>query len=60
MKCRIKRIGNDSYFNKHLGIGMCPNHWTYKDSAKVFNSVAEARTTIKVYKIKNVEIERCK
>jgi hypothetical protein len=48
------------YFNKHLGIGMCPNHWTYKDSSKVFNSVAEGRAAMKVYRLKNVEIERCK
>lgn len=58
MKCRIKRIGNDSYFNKNISSGI--NHWTYRDSAKVFNSVAEGRATMKIYKLKNVEIERCK
>lgn len=58
MKCRIKRIGRDSYFNKHLGIAMCPNLWAYRDEAKIFNSVAEARTTIKLCKLKNVEVEK--
>lgn len=58
MKCRIKKINKDSYFNKHIGIEMCPNLWTYKDGAKVFNSVAEARATIKLCKLKNVEVEK--
>lgn len=58
MKCRIKRIDRDSYFNKHLGLEMCPNLWTYRDNAKVFNSVAEARATIKLFKLKNVEVEK--
>ena len=60
MKCRIKRINSDSYYNKHLGIGICPNHWTYRDEAKIFSSVAEARAIIKVYKLKDVEVEYVK
>ncbi len=57
MKCRIKRKGNDSYFNKNIGF---QNHWTYKEEAKVFNSVAEGRISLKVYKLKNVEVEYVK
>lgn len=60
MKCRIKKIGRDVYFNKHVGIAMCPNLWTYRDEAKTFNSVAEGRATIKLYKLKNVEVEKIK
>lgn len=59
MKCWIKRIDRDSYFNKHIGIDICPNLWTYKSEAKLFDSVAEARATIKVYKLKNCEVEKC-
>lgn len=58
MKCRIKKVDKDVYFKKHIGIEMCPNHWVYRDDAKVFNSVAEARTTIKLCKLKNVEVEK--
>ena len=60
MKCRIKRINSDSYFNKHLGIEMCPNHWTYREGAKIYNRVAYARQVIKQYKLKNVEVEYVK
>jgi hypothetical protein len=45
------------YFNKHLGIGMCPNHWTYKEESKLYDRVAYARQVIKQYKLKNVEVE---
>lgn len=55
MKCRIKRINNDSYFDKNLGF---QNHWTYKEESKLFNSVAEGRAAIKLYKLKNVEIDK--
>jgi hypothetical protein len=55
MKCRIKK--NNSYFNKNIGF---QNHWTYRDEAKTFDSVEDARKTIKLYKIKNVEIEKIK
>ena len=55
MKCRIKRVDNDSYFNKNIGF---QNHWTYINEAKVFDSVADARAIIKVHKIKNAEIEK--
>lgn len=58
MKCRIKRIGNDSYFNKNISVGI--NHWVYREEAKVFDSVAEAKAIIKVYKLKNIEIEKVK
>ncbi len=58
MKCRIKKLNSEMYFNKHLGIEMCPNKWTFKDEAKVFDSVAEGRATMKVYKLKNVEIDK--
>lgn len=57
MKCRIKRVGNDSYFNKNIGF---QNHWAYINEAKVFDSVAEARATMKIFKIKNAEIEKVK
>lgn len=55
MKCRIKRINSDSYFNKNIGF---QNHWVYKDEAKVFGSVACARQVIRQYKLKNVEVEK--
>lgn len=55
MKCRIKRINSDSYFNKNIGF---QNHWAYKDEAKVFGSVANARQVIRQYKLKNVEVEK--
>jgi hypothetical protein len=58
MKCRIKRVDTDLYFNKHLGIEMCPNRWAYRDEAKVFGSVAYARQAIRQYKLKNVEVEK--
>lgn len=64
MKCFIRRYDKekgefkDSYFNKHLWIGQ--NHWVIlKQDAKLFNTVAEARATMKVYKLKNCEVEKC-
>lgn len=57
MKCYIKRINNDTYFNKNLGENF--NHWTPKREAKEFESVADARATMKIYKLKNVEVEKC-
>ena len=59
MKCWIKRLNSDAYFEKHIGLEMCQNKWTYKHDAKLFDSVAEARATIKVYKLKNCEVEKC-
>lgn len=59
MKCWIKRLNRDVYFENHIGVEMCPNKWTYKSEAKLFDSVAEARATIKVYKLKNCEVEKC-
>jgi hypothetical protein len=58
MKCRIKRIGNDSYFNKNISVGV--NHWTYREEAKVYSLVSYARQVIKQYKLKNVEVEYVK
>ena len=64
MKCYIRRFDKeknefrDVYFNKHLFENQ--NHWVgTKQDAKLFNTVAEARATIKLYKIKNVEVEKC-
>lgn len=57
MKCRIKRINSDAYFNKNIGF---QNHWTYRDEAKVFSLVSYARQVIKQYKLKNVEVEYVK
>ena len=59
MKCWIKRLNSDAYFEKNLGIEMCPNKWANKQNAKLFDSVAEARAIIKVYKLKNCEVEKC-
>lgn len=55
MKFRIKRIKNDTYFNKHIANNI--NHWTYKEEAKMFNNYKQAENTIKKFNIKNVEIE---
>ena len=59
MKCWIKRLNSDAYFQKHVGVEMCPNLWTYKAYAKIFDTVAEAKATIKVYKIKNCMVKKC-
>jgi len=66
MNCRIKKIKtgkkkrliSDIYFDKHLELET--NHWAKIDEAKVFDSVADARKTIKDYKLKNVEVEKIK
>ena len=65
MKCYIRRYDNenkvwkDSWFRKHIGIPMCPNHWTiFKSEAKEFDSVKEARWYINFYKLKNCEVEK--
>jgi hypothetical protein len=60
MKCRIKKVGRDSYFNKHIGIDICPNLWGYRDNARIFDSVAEGRAAIKLYKLKNADVEKIK
>lgn len=57
MKCRIKKVDRDSYFNKHIGLEMCPNHWTYKENAKVYNDGRKAQGEIKRYKLRDVEVE---
>ena len=54
MKCYIKSSKYDVYFQKHLFEGQ--NHYVYKNDAKLFKSVKEARDTIKKYKIKKYEI----
>ena len=55
MKCFIKR--NNMYYKHYLGFSGLKIHWVEdKQEAKLFSSVAEARQTIKVYKIKNVEV----
>lgn len=70
MKCYIKSEKYDIYFNKFLYFSdsitkktlmtvetsIC--HWTYRDEAKIFDSIAEARATIKLYKLKNIKIEK--
>lgn len=49
----IKRLDNDSYFNKNIGF---QNHWTYKEEAKIYYTKREAREDIKRYNIKKVEV----
>ena len=45
------------YYKHYLGFSGLKIHWVEdKQEAKLFSSVAEARQTIKVYKIKNVEV----
>ena len=57
MRCIIKKLNNDSYFNKNIGF---QNHWTFRDEAKEFESVADARAIIKKYKLKEVEVKKIK
>ena len=57
MKCRIKRKDRNVYFNKHIGLAICLNHWTYRDSAKVYDDGRKAQGEIKKYKLKNVVVE---
>ena len=55
MKCFIKR--NDMYYKQYLGIPCCKIHWVaYRQEAKLFNNVKEARDEIRINKIKNVEV----
>ena len=49
----IKRVNNDSYFNKNIGF---QNHWTYKDEGKTYYTMREVKKDIKKYNIKNVEV----
>ena len=56
MKCYIKSINYDVYFNKHIIDNM--NHWTSKSEARLFKTVKKARECIKRYKLKNIEIEK--
>ena len=49
MKCRIKNIAiDDCYYHSYVGDGTW--HFTYKDNAKIFDSVEEARKIIKKYR----------
>ena len=63
MKCYIRRYDNeeqiwkDSWLNRHLW--GTQNHWvTTREGAKRFGSVKEARWFIKMYKLKNCEVEK--
>lgn len=63
MKCYIRRYDNkneiwgDSWFVKHLWKDQ--NHWTiFRNEAKEFESVKEARWFIKFYNLKNCEVEK--
>ena len=58
MKCRIKKESNNTYFNKYIGGYGIKCHWTGKEESKIFESVAEARATIKVYDLKKVIVEK--
>ena len=56
MKCRIKKVDRDVYFNKNIGTAICPNHWTPRYEAKVYNDGRKAQGEIKRFKLKNVEV----
>ena len=58
MNCYIKRITNSTYFNKNISKGF--NHWTTQREARIFDSVALAKAAIKIYNLKNVEIQKIK
>lgn len=59
MRCYIKRANRECYFAKHIGLDMLPNHWViFKTDAKEFENVKEARKCIKMYKLKNCEVEK--
>ena len=66
MKCYIKRckINSDGeksfagYFAKHLGLGMCQNHWVQlRHEAMLFKDGRKAQGIIKKYKLKDCEVE---
>ena len=70
MQCRIKSKKNDIYFKNFIGfnevvskktlqpkkIPQCS--WVYKEYAKVFESVKEAKEKIKEYKLTKAKIEK--
>lgn len=57
MKCRLKvKDKEDTYYNSYIGNGVF--HFTYRDQARVFETVPEARKVISKHKLKNVEIEK--
>lgn len=49
----LKRVSNDSYFNKNIGF---QNHWTYKEDGKKYFTKREAKEDIKKFSLKNVEV----
>ena len=62
MKCYIRRYNKDE---KEWGFGYLAEHHSFMDhwvmdkrEAKQFQSVKEARWFIKIYKIKNCEVEK--
>ena len=57
MNCIIKNK-NNAYFDKHLFGNQ--NHWVFKNEAKLFDTVFEAKQVIRKYKLKNAEIEKIK
>ena len=57
MKCYLRRIQKDreTWFARHLWENK--NHWVmFKEEAKEFGNVKEARWFIKFYNIKNCEV----
>jgi hypothetical protein len=70
MQCRIKGKRNEIYFKQFLGFNEAVSKkdlqltkvpecsWVYKEYAKIFDSVAEAKALIKTYKLTNAKIEK--
>lgn len=59
MECLIKRESlNFPYLYFRLNIDEQQNAWVYKENARIFKSIPEAKETIKKYKLKNVTIEK--
>ena len=56
MKCRIKRVGKNTYFERNIDKNF--NHWVLLRDAKIFTTVFIAKEMIRKYKLKNVEIEK--
>lgn len=60
MKCYIRRFKDGKFGIGYFKLNVCSgfNHWVFtKQEAKLFDTVAKARKTIKKYKIKNCEVE---
>lgn len=59
MKYRLKvKDKPDTYYNSYIGNGIF--HFTYRDQARIFENLKEARKTISYYNLKNVELEKVK